>query len=217
MELEAREAAAFGLRPNPVADWEPYEDEIEAWKSIGETEPLVGPNSQWVDSKKYPQWTGEGERCDSVKMAQLEELQFRLQVKFDRLIGNTTHAQFTRHSAEPPYQHYLHDEGKAILCMNNFARQDQLFGKPGRLFWSDLMAVYFSQTMTACGRDTNGLEAIWRINIVNQDTQNVIMTYCKDKAVEFGTGDEGFYALLATDHGKGPARMLATYPRMFGR
>ncbi|KAL7954522.1 hypothetical protein V8C34DRAFT_294134 [Trichoderma compactum] len=96
--------------------------------------------------------------------------------------------------------------------MNNFAAQDQLFGKPGRLFWSDLMAVCFSQTMTACDRDTNGLEAIWRINIVNQ-----VCILCKDKAVEFGPGDEGFYALLATDHGKGPARMLATYPQMFGR
>ncbi|PNP58895.1 hypothetical protein THARTR1_01143 [Trichoderma harzianum] len=120
-------------------------------------------------------------------------------------------------SEVPPYQNYIHDKGKAILCMHNFAAQDRLFGKPGRLFWSDLMAACFSQTMTACGCDTNGLDAIWRLNIVNQDTQNVIETYCKDEAVEFGTGDEGFYALLATDHGKDPARMLATYPQMFGR
>ncbi|PNP58896.1 hypothetical protein THARTR1_01144 [Trichoderma harzianum] len=101
MELEAREAAAFGLRPNPVTDWEPYEDEIEAWKSMGETEPLVGPNSQWVDSEKYPQWTGEGERCDSVKMVRLEEQQFRLQVKFDRRREEYMARQTAAESAAP--------------------------------------------------------------------------------------------------------------------
>jgi len=37
------------------------------------------------------------------------------------------------------------------------------------------------------------------------------------KPVELGPEDDLFFALLATDHGKGPARMLAAYPSMFGR
>lgn len=68
---------------------------------------------------------------------------------------------------EPPYQNYIHADGKAILCMNNLAKNDQLFGRPHRLFWSDLMAACFSQTMTAYGGGSEGLEAIWRIQIVN--------------------------------------------------
>ncbi|KAL7954521.1 hypothetical protein V8C34DRAFT_294133 [Trichoderma compactum] len=84
MELEAREVAAFGFRPDPVSDWKPFEDDSEAWQSLGETEPLVGPNSQWVDSEKYPQWAGSGKDCYSNQMSWLEEQQFRLQVAFER-------------------------------------------------------------------------------------------------------------------------------------
>ncbi|UKZ82494.1 hypothetical protein TrVFT333_010283 [Trichoderma virens FT-333] len=124
------------------------------------------------------------------------------------VVASPDNVKFTSHTVEPPY----HDKGKAILCINNFAAQDQMFGKPDRLFWSDLMAACFSQTMTASDCDTNGLEAIWRINIVNQGTINVINTYCKGQAVVLGIKNDGFYALLAT----GPARMLATYPHMFG-
>ncbi|EHK18984.1 uncharacterized protein TRIVIDRAFT_204380 [Trichoderma virens Gv29-8] len=71
---------------------------------------------------------------------------------------------------EPPSEASIPIEYQrsAILCINDFAAKDQMFGKLGRLFWSDLMAACFSQTMTASDCDTNGLEAIWRINIVNQ-------------------------------------------------
>ncbi|KAL7910245.1 hypothetical protein GGI35DRAFT_360492 [Trichoderma velutinum] len=77
--LEAREAAAFGLRPDPATDWEPPEQMIEDWKLTGETESLVGPNSQWVNIEKYLQWTGSGERNDSGLMARFEEQAFRLE------------------------------------------------------------------------------------------------------------------------------------------
>ncbi|KAL5095164.1 hypothetical protein Trisim1_003774 [Trichoderma cf. simile WF8] len=78
-ELEAREAAAFGLRPDPVADWVPSGQMIEDWKLTGKTESLVGPNSQWVNIEKYPKWTGSGERNDSGLMARFEEQAFRLE------------------------------------------------------------------------------------------------------------------------------------------
>ncbi|KAL6813166.1 hypothetical protein GGI42DRAFT_165563 [Trichoderma sp. SZMC 28013] len=77
--LEAREAAAFGLRPDPVADWEPQAHMIEDWKLTGETEPLVGPNSRWVNTEKHPDWTGSGERNDSGLMTRFEEQAFRLE------------------------------------------------------------------------------------------------------------------------------------------
>lgn len=35
--------------------------------------------------------------------------------------------------------------------------------------------------------------------------------------VDIGKDQDVFYAFLASDHGKGPARMLAKYPEMFGR
>lgn len=78
-ELEAREAAAFGLRPDPVADWELSKHMNEDWKLTGETEPLAGPNSQWVNIDKYPNWTGSGERNDSGLMTRFEEQALRLE------------------------------------------------------------------------------------------------------------------------------------------
>ncbi|KAL7960276.1 hypothetical protein V8C34DRAFT_303332 [Trichoderma compactum] len=117
----------------------------------------------------------------------------------------------------PPYQNYIHTKGKAILCMSNYAEDDQLFGKSDRLFWSDLMAACFCKTMAEYNGDLKGLEAIWRIKIVNQVTRQLIDKVCKDSNTEFGPDDDEFYALLATDHGKGPSRMLSTYLQPFGR
>lgn len=74
--LEAREAAAFGLRPDPATDWKPDEDMLEAWRSIGETESLVGPNSQWVDDKKYPEWSGRGKWNEASLMPRYEKTAF---------------------------------------------------------------------------------------------------------------------------------------------
>ncbi|PKK47853.1 hypothetical protein CI102_8171 [Trichoderma harzianum] len=74
--LEAREAAAFGLRPDPATDWKPDEDMLEAWRSIGETEPLVGPNSQWVDDKIYSEWSGRGKWNEASLMPRYEKTAF---------------------------------------------------------------------------------------------------------------------------------------------
>ncbi|KAL7948571.1 hypothetical protein V8C42DRAFT_314871 [Trichoderma barbatum] len=79
--LEAREAAAFGLRPNPITDWEPDNYMVEAWESIGETKPLVGPNSEWVNDERYPQWSEGGKHVDFRLMAQHEEREFRFEAR----------------------------------------------------------------------------------------------------------------------------------------
>jgi hypothetical protein len=36
----------------------------------------IGPISQWVDPKKYSEWTGAGARADSVVMANHDRRQF---------------------------------------------------------------------------------------------------------------------------------------------
>lgn len=72
MDLEKREVAAFGPRPDPVASTEGFEDgyfrgPAEFYEAIclgwPEDERLVGPSSRWIDVEKCPKWTGwsEGE------------------------------------------------------------------------------------------------------------------------------------------------------------
>ncbi|KAH7014755.1 hypothetical protein EDB80DRAFT_678730 [Ilyonectria destructans] len=104
-----------------------------------------------------------------------------------------------------PYQSYVHIHGRAILCTCNYSDRDLFWKQPGQIFWTDLMAVTFHRVTTAYGGDTKGLETIWRLSIDN------------DAVVDLQAGDDGFFALLGTDHGKGLARMLADYPEMFGR
>lgn len=76
MNLEAREAAEFGLQPEPVAAWKPHLDHLERtapeWKAIVGEELLLGPGSKFVDTDKYPEWTGSGKDHDSRIMV-LEE------------------------------------------------------------------------------------------------------------------------------------------------
>ncbi|KAL7960277.1 hypothetical protein V8C34DRAFT_312811 [Trichoderma compactum] len=96
--LEAREAAAFGLRPDPT-DWKPDKDMLEAWRSIGETEPLVGPHSQWVDDKKYPQWTGSGKYNDASLMPRYEKTAFWMQGNRDA--GEERYEEAQRAAEDP--------------------------------------------------------------------------------------------------------------------
>ncbi|KAK4094094.1 hypothetical protein Purlil1_1585 [Purpureocillium lilacinum] len=126
----------------------------------------------------------------------------------------------------PPYLNYVHAQGKAILCMSNFGDQDLLRGRPGHMFWSDLMAVGCSRVVTSHGGDLKSLEKIWRITIKNPLTRAVVnhavvrTKFSLDglqNSLEFAAGSDHFFALLATDNGKGVARMLAAFPEMFGR
>lgn len=70
------------------------------------------------------------------------------------------------------------------------------------------------------GADWRAQEAIWRIVINNEQTQRLIVAICGAGSVdpqEFPAGDDRFFALLGSEHGKAPCRMLSTYPGMFGR
>ncbi|KAK5992997.1 hypothetical protein PT974_06422 [Cladobotryum mycophilum] len=122
-------------------------------------------------------------------------------------------------SEESPYQNYIHQGGEAMLCMNNYAERDDLFGTSARIVWSDLMAVCYSRVVGRHGGDMKGLKTIWRVYISNLITQGVIDAILKGRktVIDVGAGEPGFFALLGTVHGNGPAYMLGDYPEMFRR
>ncbi|KAK7425898.1 hypothetical protein QQZ08_007612 [Neonectria magnoliae] len=81
MSLEAREAAALGLQPDPKAAWE---SSHRHWMGLYDEylgdEPVTGPSSKFVDVKKYTAWGGRGkcqDRCSSIT----EERELRWQEK----------------------------------------------------------------------------------------------------------------------------------------
>lgn len=66
LALEKREAEAFGLKPDPVATTRfaafSVDRIVKTAASLGWDSdvmgPLEGPSSSWVDTEKYPAWTG---------------------------------------------------------------------------------------------------------------------------------------------------------------
>lgn len=87
MSLEAREAAAFGLQPDPIAAWESVSKDITRWwKEYLGDEPVVGPSSTFVDSSMCSEWGGFGEEYESRMMAMDESRVLRREAK--RLSGD---------------------------------------------------------------------------------------------------------------------------------
>ncbi|KAK4066802.1 hypothetical protein Trihar35433_7229 [Trichoderma harzianum] len=130
-------------------------------------------------------------------------------------------------SETPAYYNHVHQDGRVILCMYNFASMDL---NKERMHWSDLMAVSASRVMNVNGGSTmEQLEAIWRISIVNDETNGVIDAIDhrihgdtgrmdEERFFELTTedGDE-FFALLGTVHRKGPARMFGCISEVLRR
>ncbi|RFU79797.1 hypothetical protein TARUN_2391 [Trichoderma arundinaceum] len=141
---------------------------------------------------------------DRVTLKQLQELITKGKTIYDNSIleinqGGDTVRQLPE--LAPHYEISLSFDSIPALHRCYEESHDELFGMSDRLFWSDLMAICFSRTMTTYSDDPKCLEAIWRINIANEVTQGVIKTVCNGKqSVELKAGDDGFYALLATDH-----------------
>lgn len=124
---------------------------------------------------------------------------------------------------DPPYQNYIHQDGKSILCINNCAARDR--NQPRWIFWSDVMAACCTKAMEITGGQMRSIETIWRIQIQNDTTQRLIADTANRpryqqldlrQYMDIDSSTDDFYALLATDNGKGPARMLAAYPGLFG-
>jgi hypothetical protein len=64
------------------------------------------------------------------------------------------------------------------------------------------------------------LTSIWRTTIQNQETEGLIAKirdqYESLNRIDVYPTDKLFFVILGTDHRRGPARMLTTYPKMFG-
>jgi hypothetical protein len=71
----------------------------------------------------------------------------------------------------PPYQNYIHKDGKSILCINNYAVRDSNQSRP--IFWSDVMAACCIGTTEITGGEMRSLETIWRLQIENILTQGL--------------------------------------------
>ncbi|KAJ9162304.1 hypothetical protein NKR19_g1422 [Coniochaeta hoffmannii] len=122
---------------------------------------------------------------------------------------------------QSPYQNYVHRDGRTILCMVNYADRDLRYKTEEQLWWSDLMAGCYSRVTKTwkTTADIQPLESIWRVFISNPQTLAVIDRIVGEgkDTIEIPAGDDRLFALLATSHGKGPGRMLVTYPHLFGR
>ncbi|KAK4465171.1 hypothetical protein QBC42DRAFT_169869 [Cladorrhinum samala] len=135
------------------------------------------------------------------------------------------HVANTTTSSEAPqriFENYVHADGNSILCISNFSRRDTYFHSGHRLFWSDAMAECCVRAMRHSRGTMEGLETIWRLTISNEVTQGIIKSIFShlpagSTEADVEAGDDRFFALLASDHGKGPARMLPAFPELFGR
>ncbi|OTA05367.1 hypothetical protein A9Z42_0060320 [Trichoderma parareesei] len=76
MDLEARETRAFGLRPDPIASWDPDASFCE-WREIMPYDQLVGPSSRFVNEKRYPEWSGAGYLMDTEDSVAHEQRELR--------------------------------------------------------------------------------------------------------------------------------------------
>lgn len=125
----------------------------------------------------------------------------------------------------PAYINSIHKSGQALLCIANFSSYDPLRTNnlPGQMWWSDLIAIAIEMTMAETNGDPTTLQKIWRVNVINEKTNCMIdqarndpSTDTKKECFVLTPDSEYFFALLGTDNGAGIARMLATYPHMFG-
>ncbi|KAI1762341.1 hypothetical protein GGR53DRAFT_468432 [Hypoxylon sp. FL1150] len=80
MSLEAREAAAFGLHPDPAAacslTWG-MGGPPDTVREIAREELFIGPSSKFVDTEKYPEWRGGSEVLDYRMVANTERIAFQ--------------------------------------------------------------------------------------------------------------------------------------------
>lgn len=80
MDLEAREAVAFGLQPDPVISWDPIFYSFDNWEKRWGI-PLAGPSSRFVDTDKHPVWSGLGQHLDSNAMVIHEQRNLRFEAR----------------------------------------------------------------------------------------------------------------------------------------
>ncbi|KAF7551855.1 hypothetical protein G7Z17_g4700 [Cylindrodendrum hubeiense] len=109
MDLEQREAAAFGRHPDPIESTKYLTDGVGCRDYILEreglpllgwgNEPLEGPSSTWVDLEKYPEWTGGGAFNDDAFSRPA-----RMLAAYPQMFGRKVITRATiLHLGEPPH------------------------------------------------------------------------------------------------------------------
>lgn len=66
----------------------------------------------------------------------------------------------TDRKGDVPYHNYVHEDGRAIICVSNFAKNDPYFETERRMFFSDLLAVSVSRAMNITGGSAKELQSI---------------------------------------------------------
>jgi hypothetical protein len=79
ISLEAREAAAFGLQPDPVSSTLDCASYVSLWEGgFGKEEPVIAPSSRFVSEENALKWGwfGDGQHSDALIMAKHETWEF---------------------------------------------------------------------------------------------------------------------------------------------
>lgn len=126
-------------------------------------------------------------------------------------------------SIQSPYLNYVHKDGLAIICIYNFKKDDEVPSHEKKS-WTDIMAASCVESMVESGRTADtmaSLRSVWRINVQNQQTETLIAKIASKNrqpraTFEVRADEPLFFALVASDHGRGVASMLRDYPWMFG-
>ncbi|KAM5364075.1 hypothetical protein ACJZ2D_011692 [Fusarium nematophilum] len=126
-------------------------------------------------------------------------------------------------STTAPYLNYIHQDGRAIMCAFNFRNLDHT-PRVQQMKWTDVLAASCVEVLGNQNRTADtmvALSSVWRMNITNGQTQGLIGKLASrnrsaDAPFEIHENEPLFFALLASDHGRGVASMLADYPWMFG-
>ncbi|KAM0414638.1 hypothetical protein ACHAPT_013521 [Fusarium lateritium] len=126
-------------------------------------------------------------------------------------------------SSEAAYQNYIHEEGRAIICVFNYKARDETPSYQ-QFSWTDILVASCVQALAERNRSAGTMVAlfsIWRLNIDNGQTQRLITALASKNQhpgapFEICEDEPLFFALVASDHGRGIASLLRDYPWMFG-
>jgi len=116
----------------------------------------------------------------------------------------------TRHT---PYQNAMNGNDGVLVCVYNFKDQD-FTPEPSMMRWTTIIGQLWEQQAA----DPSNLSLIWRYQIVNTTTQDLIYVALQngEEKTEFTPSDEQFFALLANDNGRGVVHLLRHWCRTLG-
>ena len=101
-----------------------------------------------------------------------------------------------------------------IVYIYNFKNQD-FTPRPNMMLWTTIIGQLWERQVA----DPSNLSLIWRYRISNPTTQGLINVALQngEEKTEFAPSDEQFFALLASDNGRGVVHLLRHWCRTVGR